>query len=421
MAKLIYEPKSKCEKSYEETYLTPLYFETASFYNNKGIMNEFLKLKTNLVDFDHPRILRIVTGTEQDFIMLLNRAEARLKEQNVSPASIAIILKLFKECVFGYYVLTPLIEDKNISDIDVDAWDHITIKRKGVRYITNVTFPSKDDYEQWYKRLMEIHYRKDNEENSLQNFSDLKGAEDYTLRIDLTLNYATKSNTNRLHIRKFPKEKPSWEELYDDGMLNKDIFEYIRDRISAGYSFLLSGESGSGKSVLLNKMLDLIPYTRKVLVTQESDELYSNTHPYMIFEHEIKAKNKSQIDPVTLEDELRQGLLQDINAIVVGEIKGAEALHVCITAVNTGAVFFGTLHSHDCESSVGRLVHCAKLGSDYSVEDLQEMIAGVPMTLIHMSYYSVDEIAEVTGWDNEKKKLIISPVFKKELINHERK
>ena len=71
----------------------------------------------------------------------------------------------------------------------------------------------------------------------------------------------------------------------ENGMLDRDMIDYLKDRIAAGYGFLISGRGGCGKSTLLNNMIDCIPFGESVLVSQESDELYSNVHPQIQFEH----------------------------------------------------------------------------------------------------------------------------------------
>lgn len=102
----------------------------------------------------------------------------------------------------------------------------------------------------------------------------------------------------------------------------------------------------------------------------------------------------------SLEDELRLGLLQDIDNFVIGEIKGGEALYVFTTAMSTGARFFGTIHANTAAGSVVRLAQCARYISDYSMETLEEMLTVVPFVLIHMSRFAIDEILEIAGGMN---------------------
>ena len=288
------------------------------------------------------------------------------------------------------------------------------MKANGERYLTDVSFYSEEDYRTWYDRILRIHRLGKAEEFALGHCTDRKGVDAFYLRIDVQLSYITSTDKNNLHIRKMPKEKLSWEYLKENGMIDDDGMAYLKDRILAGYGFLISGRGGSGKSTLLNNMLDWIPFNQSILVSQESDELYSNVHPQMQFEHTMTVRKNDVITEFTLEDELRLGLLQDVDNFVIGEIKGGEALHVFTTAMSTGARFFGTIHSNDAKTSVRRLAQCARYVSDYPMETLEEMLSVMPFVLIHMSHFSIDEIVEIEGWDSKADKLIFKTVYRKE-------
>ena len=304
---------------------------------------------------------------------------------------------------------------KDVSDIKVLDYDRIVVKANGERYVSDVKFFSEEDYKSWYERILRIHKLGKSEENALGHCTDRKGVDAFYLRIDVQLSCITSTEKNNIHIRKMPKEKLSWEYLKENGMLDDEMIEYLKDRIMSGYGFLISGRGGSGKSTLLNNMLDLIPYNESILVSQESDELYSHEHPQIQFEHTMTVRKNDTVTEFTLEDELRLGLLQDIDNFVIGEIKGGEALHVFTTAMSTGARFFGTIHSNDARSSVTRLAQCARYVSDYPMETLEEMLTCMPFVLIHMSHFSIDEIVEIDGWDEKEKRLKYQTVYLKEV------
>jgi pilus assembly protein CpaF len=420
MAELKYTPEDLHldGMSYEEKYLRTEFLEVSSLYSNEKILPKFIEIKTTLVDFDHPLVLRTISGTEQEYIVMMEKAKEAIKRlNNVTPTEEKILLKMFKDCVFGYYVLEPLINDPTISDIHVNSWNNITCKRKGLRYITNLTFVSQDDYDKWYKRIATLNKVSLSEMDALKKTMDLESSPDYRLRLDFEFKCLVSTKTSIMHIRKFPKVKATWQELFDAGLLNKDMRDYIENRVGAGYSFLLSGEGGSGKSTLLNLIIDLISYNKRVLVGQETAELYTDKHPHMIFEETLEIETQEKIKNYTLEEELKMGLLQDINTFVIGEIKGAEALHCFITAMNTGAEFMGTIHANNAYASIDRLAHCAKLASDYSVPMLMQMMTGLKFCLIHLSYYKIDEIVELCGWDEDKEKLIPHTVYKRSVFN----
>ena len=322
MPELKYEKKSTGRLLQESKI-----YHVESDYDDKDLMDRFLELKANICDLNPALITKCITGTEQDFIMLMKRASDYIEQTfvDVDVGSRKRLLEMFSNSVFGYYVLTPLILSKEVSDIKVLDYDHIVIKANGDRYLTDVKFYSEEDYRTWFDRILRIHRLGRGEEFSLNHCTDRKGVDAFYLRIDVQLSSITSTEKNNIHIRKMPKEKLSWEYLKENGMLTDEHMDYIKDRILAGYGFLISGRGGSGKSTLLNNMLDWIPFDQSILVSQESDELYSNVHPQMQFEHTMTVRKGNVVTDFSLEDELRLGLLQDIDNFVIGEIKGGEA------------------------------------------------------------------------------------------------
>ena len=387
----------RVERSFRmEKYLCP------DFFCDK---DKFLLLKANVCDLNKAYVYRCIEGSETDFIDLMKRAESFLDSRFPGISEKKVLLERLKECIFGFYILTPLISERSVTDIKVLSFDRIVIKKEGKRYLTDLSFLDEADYRDWLLRILKVNRVK--ADKNLIYFSDLKSSKDFYLRIDVQSPSVTSSQIPNVHIRKMPKEKLSWEYLFNAGMLDRKTYLYIKDRIDKGYGFLISGKGGSGKSTLLNVMIDLVPFSESVLVLQESDELYSNVHPQMQFEHTIEGK-------VSLEDELRLGLLQDIDNFVIGEIKGGEALYVFTTALSTGARFLGTIHSNDAASSVIRLAQCARYISDYSVESLVRMLSSIPFVLIHMKSFSITEILEIKGFDEKSKSLSFDQIFRKE-------
>ena len=411
MQKLQYQKKTDGSLIQE-----PSLYKVSSIFKENELADMFLKLKANVCDLNPALVTKCITGTEQDFIMLMNRAKefVEFNYPRAGPDVKRKLLDMFQQCVFGYYVLTPLIIAKDVSDIKVLGFDHIVVKANGERYVADISFFSEDDYKSWYERIHRIHKLGRAEEFALGHCTDRKGVDAFYLRIDVQHACITSTEKNNIHIRKMPKEKLSWEYLKENGMLDDEMMEYLADRIGAGYGFLISGRGGSGKSTLLNNMVDWSPFNQSILVSQESDELYSNVHPQIQFEHTMTVRKNDVVTDFTLEDELRLGLLQDIDNFIIGEIKGGEALHVFTTAMSTGARFFGTIHSNDARSSVTRLAQCARYVSDYPMETLEEMLTCMPFVLIHMSHFSIDEIVEIDGWDATNKKLKFAQVYRKE-------
>lgn len=414
MEKLHYKKEIEDVKRYEESNYRENIYSISSLYEYSKIRDAFEMLRAAVVDINPALVTKCITGTEQDFVRLMDKAKEFIKyNYHGADADKAFLLDMFQECVFGYYVLTPLIKAKDVSDIKVYAWNRITCKANGDRYTTNISFFSEEDYNRWFERLLRIQGLQRSEDAALQYCTDQKGVDDYFLRIDVQLKCIVSTGDPSLHIRKIPKQKYTWDYLKNHGMLDNEIQNYLYDRIASGYNILISGRGGSGKTSLLNTMIDCISFLESVLVVQESDDLYSDIHPQIQFEHTMEMKKKGEPIEYSLEDLLRLGLLQDIDNFVVGEIKGGEALHVFTTALNTGARFFGTIHSNSAPASVRRLVQLARYVSDYPMETLEEMLSSMKFSLIHLRRFSVAEIYEIAGWDSEKMQLKYNLVYKK--------
>lgn len=409
MSELNYSPSEP-----KEHILHSEVYEVESDYHDEELMEIYKRLKANVVDINVSSIVKAVQGTEQDFLELMNRAKRFLNEYyyGLDTEVVYRLLNMFQNAIFGYYVLTPLLNALDVSDIKVLAWNKVVCKASGRRYETNVKFMSEQDYNDWYDRMRRIHRIKNTINTAATYCTDRKCDDSYYLRIDWQDRRLVSTDDNNIHIRKIPTEKYTWEYLKEAKMVDDEMIEYFRDRINNKYGFLISGSGGSGKTSLLNKLLDWIPFNESVLISQESDELYSDVHPQMQFEHTMTLDKGQETRTYSLEDELRLGLLQDIDNFVIGEIKGAEALYVFTTALNTGARFLGTIHSNDAASSVTRLAQCARYKSDYPMETLQEMLTVVPFVLVHMSHFGVKEILEIDGYDYELNRLKFRRVYK---------
>ena len=222
MSKLNYKTKSDGQLIQKSKY-----YNVKSFYKDSELMDMFLRLKANVCDLNPALVTKCITGTEQDFILLMNRAKdfiesmfpkTGLEEKN-------ILLEMFRECVFGYYVLTPLIVAKDVSDIKVLDFDHIVVKANGERYVTDIRFSSEEDYKSWYERIHRIQKLGRTEEFALGHSTDRKGVDTFYLRIDVQHACITSTEKNNIHIRKMPKEKLTWEYLKENGMLTDEMME----------------------------------------------------------------------------------------------------------------------------------------------------------------------------------------------------
>lgn len=299
--------------------------------------------------------------------------------------------------IFGFHVLTELMEDKDISDIKVLSWDNVRIKRRGKRESTQVKFWSPEDYQGSVEMFAVKNGINLGSVNAIQTFTDKRSSDDFIYRFNISTGAVNSTGEPYLHIRKIAKEKKTMDDLIGLGMLDRRMAQYLSRRRDAGY-VIICGKNGSGKTHLLNAMLDEIPEGESVLVVQENEELFSNTHPDMMFQHIAVRRGEKKIH-YSLKELVINGLLTDIDHMVIGEIKGEEALHF-ITAALTGCHGMTTIHSVDAKGALDKLADYCKWGSDYSREEILKLLSCV-RTIVYVEDFRIGEIAENAGWDEE--------------------
>lgn len=229
----------------------------------------------------------------------------------ISDAKMQRFLTYIEQYIFEYHVLTKVMKAKDISDIKVLAWDNVRIKQLGKRKGTDIRFWSAEDFRGFTEMIAVKNGINLGNVNAIQTFTDKKSSKDFIYRFNISTGVINSTGEPYLHIRKIPKEKMSIEDLIDLHMLDETIAEYLNRRRDEGY-VIICGENGSGKTYLLNALLDEIPAEESVLVVQENEELFSNVHPDMMFQH-IAVQRGDKKNNYDLKDLVINGLLTDID------------------------------------------------------------------------------------------------------------
>lgn len=314
----------------------------------------------------------------------------------------------------GYHVLEPLIKDREISDIKIISYDRVRVKRLGQREDSAVCFQSPQELKQFTEFVAAKNQVSISRAHAMQSFTDRYSNRDFILRFNISQSIINSMDTPYIHIRKIPKEKQSLKDLQELGMLSKEHAEYLKKQIRKGY-VLIAGKGASGKTTLLNALLDEIPRNKSVLVIQENEELFSKVHPDMMFQHILEQKGESKVR-YGLKELSINALLLDLDYIVIGEIKGAEALYF-LNAAYTGHLGLATLHGQNGEAALYKLADYVKYESDYSQEEIKKML-GCISTVCYMKDFKLDTITEVKV--DDKGALTTRNVYERE-TEHERR
>lgn len=360
-----------------------------------NILEYFTKIEKRMV-----KDVRLGHISKKDF--LGNVIRFLNKEYNLNSKEENIMLHRVEEAIFGYYVLDDLINDNSISDIKVISPNKIRIKRYGKRLTSNLYFRNTYDYIRFCEGVAIRNHSSLDPTNSVQNFTDTMTNTNYILRFNVCTDYVNSAPYPYIHIRKISRIKKGIEKLIQDKMLDLKLASYLLEKVKTASGILFTGKGGSGKTTLMNTLLEYIPYTKSGLIIQENEELFSYHHPDLMFQHTVIPRYPGETE-ITLEDLARNGLLTDLDYFIIGEIKGKEALYF-LNAAYTGHQCWASVHGASSTQALDKLADYVKYASDYSREDALRMLMSLNI-IIYMKDYKIYEISEIIGWDYNKKEI----------------
>lgn len=158
----------------------------------------------------------------------------------------------------------------------------------------------------------------------------------------------------------------------------------------------------------MNALKEEIPHDVSVLITQQSDELTTKTHPDMMFMHSLSNSDESKAK-YDLKNISIAGLTMDVDFFIIGEIKGEEARYL-LNAAYTGQLCAATIHAPSAPKAIDKLVDYALMDSKYTKDELMKMMDCFN-TIIFMKKYKVCQVYAVKGYDYEKKALVYEAIW----------
>ena len=326
-------------------------------------------------------------------------------------------LKKLERYIWGYYIIEDLINDENISDIKIYDENNVRIKRYGKRFPGNVKFRDEKDYRRFVDIICSRNKVNLSDMDAIQTFTDRDSNENAILRFNLTNSIINSSRKPVVHIRKSPKHKKTLEDLSKnvdidgnlDPMFPEELIPILQWMAKESSGILFTGKGASGKTTLMNAMIEEIPENMAGLCIQENDELFSK-HPDMMCQHVIQRRGESRIR-YSLKDLAINGLLTDQDYFIIGEIKGEEAAYF-MNAAYTGHKCWTSVHGVNSVEAMDKLVDYVKYDTDYPREDILRMLHYMRF-VIYLRDYRIEEISEVTGFSNETHDLIYKPIYKR--------
>jgi len=333
-----------------------------------------------------------------------DRVYRLLSKYDLEDADAELVFNSFIGDVDAYGKLNVIIDTPDVSDIRLINKDNINIQYKGKWYKSNITFNSEEDYSYLINRICTRNQISLNVQSAQIIFSDPDTNPNARLRFTASHGILNTDKNMTMHIRKVDKVKKDIHKLVADGFFTIEQASFLVTAIIHKRSMFICGGSGSGKTVLVNFLLEHFPAEVCGICMQESDELFSERLKNMEWQHSISAKGEGKV-----EHSLRQltttGLLKNSQLFIIGEIKGDEARDY-LTAGNTGAQCISTGHANAFYEAITRLADLIKYQGDYSQEELMKMLVRAVNTVVYMEKYSVVDIVDVVCYDEEKKDVV---------------
>ena len=304
-------------------------------------------------------------------------------------------------------LLQELIDDKTVTEIMVNGADAIFYERDGRIYTWDRHFESREKLEDVIQQIVSRSNRQVNESIPIVDARLKDGS-----RVNVVLDPVA-LNGPILTIRKFPEEAITMEDLIRWESISQEAAEYLKVLVEAGYNIFISGATSTGKTTFLNVLADYIPKTERVITIEDSAELQIHGIENLV-RMEVRQADGDGVSNVTLRDLIRTSLRMRPDRIIVGEVRGEEALDM-IQSMNTGHDgSLSTGHANSPQDMLSRLETMALFASDIPIQAIRKQIASsidiiVQLERLRDRSRRVTAIAEVL--DCTEDAYILNPIF----------
>lgn len=295
-------------------------------------------------------------------------------------------------------VLQSLIDDDSISEIMINGPNNIFIERNGKLYPSGVTFGSEDELNNIIQKIVALANRTVNLSSPIVDARLLDGS-----RVNVVLSPPSIDGAT-LTIRKFPNNPLTAEMLIEKGAINSEIEEFLKFIVKNKYNVLVSGSTGCGKTTFLNIMSGYINEDERVITIEDSAELKIRSVKNLV-RLETRNANSSGCNEITIRDLIKTALRMRGDRLVIGEVRGEEAIDM-LQGMNVGADgSMSTIHANTAADALQRLEVMIMLNKEIPLAAIRRQIASGVDIIIQLgrcSDYSrkLMEIREIIGFEN---------------------
>ncbi len=308
----------------------------------------------------------------------------------------------------GFGLLDTIMKDDTITEVMINGPENIFIEKNGRVTKLDKQFESQRRLEDVIQRIVGLAGREVNQANPICDTRLPDGS-----RVNVVLPPISLCGPI-LTIRKFSKTPMTIQKLIEYGSLTREIADKLKMLVRAKYNIFISGGTGSGKTTFLNALSNYIPKDERIITIEDSAELQITGIENLV-SLETRNANASGAGQITIRDLIKSSLRMRPERIVVGEVRGGEALDM-LQAMNTGHDgSLSTGHANSTEDMLSRLETMVLQGSaGLPLEAIRQQIASAVDIIIHLSRLrdksrKTMEITEVVGYENGK--ILLNPLY----------
>lgn len=332
----------------------------------------------------------------------------RSKEQYISTAAKLSLKQELFNAIRRLDLLQELVDDSSVTEIMVNGAGNIFYERDGRLFKWKKYFDSAQKLEDVIQQIVARSNRQVNMSSPIVDTSLEDGS-----RVNIVLKPVA-LNGPILTIRKFPKEPVTMQKLLDWESISKEAVDMLRKLIASGYNIFVSGGTGTGKTTILNVLANYIPKDERIITIEDTAELQIRGVKNLV-RLEVRNADSEGAHEITIRDLIKSALRMRPDRIIVGEIRGREAVDM-LQAMNTGHDgSMSTGHANSIQDMISRMETMVMMGSEIPLQAIRKQIASsidifIQLGRLRDKSRRVLEISEVGGFEDGE--IQLNPLFK---------
>src|SRR5438132_1151984 len=359
------------------------------------------QVQERLVEVLGPRLYDS-TLSDNELEGLVHQRLRELLDEEEGPLSAQeklLIVRQIGDSVLGLGPLEPFVRDPEVTEIMVNNWDTIYVERAGKLYWTGTKFHDESQLKRTIDKIVGKAARRADQASPDVDARLPDGSRVNAIIPPLAIDGPA------LTIRKFSADPYQADDLIEFGTMTSPVGQFLEACVRGKINIMVSGGTGAGKTTTLNVLSSFIPDDERILTIEDAAELKLQ-QPHVV-RLEARPPNIEGRGSVTIRDLVCNALCMRFDRIVVGEVRGAEALDM-LQAMNTGHDgSISTIHSNSPRDSISRLETITLMaGMDLSPRSIREQMAAAIQLIVHQQRLKdgtrrFTHVTEVAGMEGE--------------------